>query len=259
MNRHLALSIACVFALYDTTLAAQSVPLPSTTVQLTGTDMRAAVATAGSTSTLLSFTVEGDTVGDNWFDVATSNPNVAVSLVLPSGTEMTTGNAASLGFTFTTVAPGTNDNAEIPSVLSLPGVHTFIQIPGGQPSGTYQIKGNAAAVTSDSAIIATYFSSSTAMVAALADAANYKIGDTVVLSGLVFDGTTPVTGATLTATVSSDTGAIWRRNRRSFAKCRRYLANFFTKRAGTTNPAGMTGRVVLRGFGKPFQSSVATL
>jgi hypothetical protein len=112
-------------------------------------------------------------------------------------------NATTLGFTFAIVPDGTNGNAEIPSALSLPGTHTSIQIPGGQPSGAYQIKANASAATDDVAVLATYFSSSTAATAVTTDAANYKVGDTVILSGLVFDGTTPITGATVTATVSA--------------------------------------------------------
>jgi hypothetical protein len=181
---------------------AQSGSSPSTALMLTGTDARSAVVPAGSTSTLLTFTVEEDTTGNNFFDVATSDPAVVVSILLPSSAEVTAANAPALGFTFTTAVAGTNDRVEIPSVLTLPGTHTIIQIPGGQVSGTYQIKANAGATTSDSGMLATYFSSSSAEVTAATDADNYKIGDTVILSGLVFDGTSPITGASVTAAIS---------------------------------------------------------
>jgi hypothetical protein len=58
-------------------------------------------------------------------------------------------------------------------------------------------------VTTDSGIIASYYSSSNVRTAATTNAANYKVGDTVVLSALVFDGSTPLTGATVTAAVSA--------------------------------------------------------
>ena len=116
---------------------------------------------------------------------------------------MTISNAASLGFGFNVSAPGTLDDAEIPSVFSIPGTHTVIQIPPGQPSGVYRIKADATNATKDSAILATYFSSSTTKVAATVDSAHHKIGDSVILSGLVFDGATPITNASVTAAISS--------------------------------------------------------
>jgi hypothetical protein len=182
---------------------AQGVPNSSTTLQLGASDARGAMAPAGSISTLLSFTVEADTAGNDFFDVVTSDPAVVISLILPSGVEVTSANATAMGFTLTIIPAGTNDTVEIPSALSLPGTHTTIQIPGGQTSGTYMVKANASAATAGAAVLATYFSSSTAKAAVTTDAANYKVGDTVVLSGLVFDGATPVTGATVVAAVSS--------------------------------------------------------
>src|SRR5262249_2224982 len=113
-------------------IVAQNVPYSPTTLVLTATDVQQAVVAAGSPSTLLSFAVEGDATGDNSIDVVTGNPAMVVSLILPSGFEVTAANASSLGFSFATSPPGTNDSAEIPSFLSLPGTHTTIQIPGGQ-------------------------------------------------------------------------------------------------------------------------------
>ena len=52
-------------------------------------------------------------------------------------------------------------------------------------------------------MLATYFSSSTVGVASTTNSANYKVGDTVILSGLVFDGATPIVGANATAAVST--------------------------------------------------------
>lgn len=63
------------------TAIAQGVPRASSTHQLAASDMHGAVVAAGSTSTLLTFTVEADTAGKNLFDVAASDPDVAVSLI----------------------------------------------------------------------------------------------------------------------------------------------------------------------------------
>src|SRR6266446_10507507 len=98
MNQR-AVSSGIVLLLGSAIAAAQGVPLSPTTLQLAASDLRSAVIAAGTPSTLLAFTVEADATGDNFFDVATSDPMVAVSLVLPSGTEVTSANAASLGFT----------------------------------------------------------------------------------------------------------------------------------------------------------------
>jgi hypothetical protein len=101
--------------------AAQGVPRNPTTGQLSPFDARSAVVPAGSTSTLLAFTLESDTTGGNFFDVSTSDPSVVVSIILPSGTEVTSANAASLGYTFTVVPDGTYAVAQIPSVFAFPG------------------------------------------------------------------------------------------------------------------------------------------
>ncbi len=85
-------------------ILAQGVPVGPSTLQLSGYDTRGSIVPANSSSTLLSFTFEGDSAGNNVFEVATSDPGVVVSLVLPSGMKVTSANAASLGFTFT-VAP----------------------------------------------------------------------------------------------------------------------------------------------------------
>lgn len=126
-----------------------------------------------------------------------------VSLILPSGAEVTSANAASLGFTFTVVAPGGFAGSGLPSILSLPGTHTIIQVPSGQVSGVYKIKADATNANADSGMIATYVPSSTVRTSATTDSANYKAGDTVILSGLIFDDTTPITGAIVTASVST--------------------------------------------------------
>ena len=121
---------------------AQGVPNSPLVLNSTGYDTRGSGVPANSSSTVLSFTLEGDTTGLNAFDVATSDSGVAVSLILPSGTEVTSANASGLGFTFT-IIPENASSDEVPSVLALPGTHTLIQIPGGQPSGVYNIKANA--------------------------------------------------------------------------------------------------------------------
>ena len=85
----------------------------------------------------------------------------------------------------------------------MPGTHTVIQIPAAQLSGVYTIKANATGANADSGIVATYLSSSTVRATATTHSPNYKVGDAVILSGLVFDNATPVVGAIMTAAVSA--------------------------------------------------------
>ena len=73
------------------------VPIASYTLEMPAYDVRGSGLPANSPSTLLTFTVEGDTEGKNAFDVLTSDPGVVVSLILPSGTEITSSNAVSQG------------------------------------------------------------------------------------------------------------------------------------------------------------------
>lgn len=203
MNGRALLTLVVLLFGCSETGAAQGLTRPYATGQLTATDAQGSIVPAGSTSTLLTFTLEADTTGKNFFDAATSDPAVVVSLILPSGTEVTSANAASFGFTFTVVPDGSYAGAEIPSVFAFPGTHTSIQVSAGQVSGIYKIRANASAASADSGILATYFSSSTVGVTATTNAVNYLVGGTVVLSGLVFDGVTPITGATVTAAVSA--------------------------------------------------------
>jgi hypothetical protein len=182
-------------------VAAQNVPRPTSTLAMSGYDVRGSGLPANSASTLLNFTVEGDTAGNNVFHVLTSDPGVIVSLILPSGAEITSSNAASQGFTYTALPDGTG--IDVDSVFSLPGSQTLIQIPGGQASGTYSIKANATSVNAVSEIIASYYASSNVRTGVTTSSSNYKVGDSVVLSGMVFEAGSPITGATVTAAVSA--------------------------------------------------------
>jgi len=55
--------------LSPTFLAAQNVPRPTATLALAGYDVQGANLPANSSPTLLNFTMEADTTGDNVFDV----------------------------------------------------------------------------------------------------------------------------------------------------------------------------------------------
>ena len=169
-------------------LPAQNVPLPTASLDFASLDARGSGLPANSPSTLLPFTVEGDTTGDNIFHAVTRDPGVIVSLILPSGVEVTNSNAASLGFTYT-VLPD-NTGSEVPSILSLPGTHILIQIPAGQASGLYSIKADATNVNTDSGILASYYPSSNVRAGITTDSSSYVVGSTMLLSGLVFDSTT---------------------------------------------------------------------
>lgn len=205
MKRSLLASICLAIGLfgYIPSMRAQGVPRLAADVDLSADDTRSALLSAHSGSTLLSFTVEADSTGKNLFDVATSDAGVVVTLILPSGTEVNNANAASLGFGFSVTPAGSLNGSEIPSVFLIPGTHTVITIPAGQVSGVYKIKLDASAANTESGVFATYFSSSTVRTAATTSSANYRTGDTAILSALVFDGATPVTGASVNASVSA--------------------------------------------------------
>jgi hypothetical protein len=175
MNTRRALCSVVVLFSLSINVGAQTVPNSPATVQMSGYDTRGSGVVAHTNSTMLSFTLEGDTTGNNSFEIVTSDPGVAVSLILPSSLEVTSVNAASLGFTFTTIPEGTVADDQIQLVFSLPGTHTIISVPGGQISGLYNIKANATSVIADSGIIATYYPSSRVRTLASTNSTNYKM------------------------------------------------------------------------------------
>lgn len=152
-----------------------------------------------SQATTVDLTVDESPEGGGVIDVLATQPGLVISLVLPTGVEVTATNAASLGFGFEiyTIAP------EAPSLLIspmlTPGTHTVFELPPGQVSGVYHVKADSTGVATETGLIVSYHSSSQVRAALTTTGAVYKPNDAVVLSALVFNGSTPVTGAAVTA------------------------------------------------------------
>ncbi len=186
--------------------SAQTIPYPSGDASLEISNTQVASIPPSTASTRIAMVVDSGRIGD-LFDIVTSNPNVAVSLILPNGTAITAANASPLGFTISTfVSAGSED---LP-LLSVPGTHTLIHFTGVQVAGIYQVEADSSAVSAESALFASYFPESSLGAAIAVEKREYKVGDTVVLAGLLFDGTKPVAGAAMAAAVETRFALGWR-------------------------------------------------
>jgi subtilisin-like proprotein convertase family protein len=199
--RFLILALIATLFCASTSLA-QVMRTGKTEVALKAQDSRAAVLAANS-NTALQFTVDSSS-GSDLIDVVPSDSSVKVSLVLPNGTEVGEVNPDASGFTYAVIPEGAFRDSSFPMLFTLPGKHHLFLLPETAPTGTYQVKVNASTVNSTSAVLATYISRSPIRAGLLADAHEYRTGETVVLTGLLFNGSSPVTNATITALVADD-------------------------------------------------------
>lgn len=166
-------------------------------------DVRSALISPGTASTLLPFVVDPSGQGGDQFHVISTDPVAIVTLLLPNGTEINASNAASFGYGYTLIAaapPGAN-NDSIPSPYSNPGTQTIIDLPQTPPVGNYQIRINASATTNKTLIVATYYSSSAISAGVITDQESYKVGEIAVISAFILNGGAPITNATVMAEV----------------------------------------------------------
>ena len=176
----------------------QIAPFQADGIHMSGTSTQLMAVPAVASPTLLNVAVDTSGAGGDFLDVAVGDPSVLISLITPGGTEVTAGNAASYGFTFSTYSADSSSDSLNP--LTSGGAHTLIQFSAPQISGTYQVKADASSASADTGMIVQYYSSSAVRTGAVADSPQYRLGDLVATSLLLFDGTTPVQGATVTAT-----------------------------------------------------------
>ncbi|MGH9901556.1 MAG: hypothetical protein ACRD68_07050, partial [Pyrinomonadaceae bacterium] len=189
---HLSLAAVC---------SAQVIGDATPRVQLTARNSQALIVPANSAASLTPFVADPETNGGDIFHAVSDNAGAAVSLILPDGTEIDAANAASRGFTHAVIPDGAFLDATLPSLLATPGTHTVISLPANAPAGTYHVKVNTSGVANETLIVASFISSSPIRTGLVTDASVYRVGDTVVLSGLVFDGPAPVTNASVVASV----------------------------------------------------------
>ncbi len=153
---------------------------------------------ANSASTVFPLKVTAVVEGRDVIRVGLTHPQLQISLITPASIEVTSVNAGSLGYEWTLL------NAATPS-LNIPfassaGDHVLIGLPAGAQPGVYQVKANATGIATDSGIQVTYWSNSGVRAGAVCDS-TVPTGSPITISGLVFSGTTPVTGAAVTDTM----------------------------------------------------------
>jgi hypothetical protein len=163
-------------------------------------------APAGVASTLIPFHVEVNGRDADGFDVTVSNAAAVISVILHNNTEVNVSNAASFGFEFEILAADSDavTSGLMMSNFSLAGTHASIRLPSTSTAGTYQIKINNSSVSTDTLVSASYITGSPIKVALAANSASYTVGTTVVLSSFVFNGSTPVTNATVNVLVMDE-------------------------------------------------------
>lgn len=158
---------------------------------------KVALVPPGSPSFLVPIVADPSANKQDTFDIVCDNATAIVALILPNGTEVNASNAASLGYKYATAT--FSSGSSVPIFTS--GTHTLIALPVGAPAGNYQVKINTLNAATDTLVEVSYYSSSPLRVALLTDAPTYRVNDIVILSGIVYDGATAVTGANVTVLI----------------------------------------------------------
>lgn len=170
-------------------------------VTMVARDSRAVSVAAGTANNLIAFSADPQNGARDVFHVITRESGLMVSLITPEGAEINAANATDRGFGYSVVNGNQHLNDQVMPAFSTPGTHTLFLLPSSSPSGTYQVKINASQVSAENVVIATYFSSSLIRAGLVTDAPTYRVGETVMLSGLLFNGALPVTGASVSVAI----------------------------------------------------------
>ena len=193
-----------LLALLTFALRAQVAPNPNLSATLDAFDARTAKVPGNTPSQLIPLTVDPPSAGgEEFIHIVSSNPNAKLSLVLPNAIEVNAANAAANGFTFTVASEAEAQAIDSPSALSLIGTHTLIEIAPTAPGGVYNVKIDTIGIAVPTDIAVLYFSSSQIRLGGLTSGAVYALGQQAVLSAVLADGTTAVTGAAITASVQA--------------------------------------------------------
>ena len=192
--------IGSLFAplLLPSLLAAQLTLFNTVNVATKPWDTRSLLVPANSTSSSVQFTVDASSQGGDTFDIVVDNPAVLIGLTTPGGTQVNSNNAAGLGYQFNVF---TIDASVTPNPFLILGTHTLVVLPAGSPSGTYVMTADATTATTQTLLLASYYSSSLVTAGLSTNASNYRLGDPVTLAGLIVDATGPITNAVVTASV----------------------------------------------------------
>jgi len=140
-----------------------------------------------------------DSTSNGMFSIFSTQPQPTITLIDPNGTQIDGSNADALGFTYQKVPGG---SLFLPDESDpVPGATTLIVLPATAALGTYQLVVDGSQLTADSVISASYTSSFSIRAGVVSDASTYHLGNSVLLSALLFDGPTPITGASIPATI----------------------------------------------------------
>ena len=199
LNIRTLIALLTIF-LISAVCSAQVINSPKLDAQLVAIDSYSELVPVG-TSCLIPFSADPSATGGDVFHVVSSTPDTNISLFLPNGTEITAANAVANGFEYATFQNDDNTGRIMPSLFASRGAHTAFVIPASSVAGSYSIKVVAPAGPEDTVVVASYLSSSEVRAGLIASAQFYRVGDTVLLSALVFNGESPVTNATVTAVV----------------------------------------------------------
>jgi hypothetical protein len=195
--------LACVATIISAVLQAQSLGNGPGHVGSSAIDVQVSIAPPFTAATYINQTVDASVNGNDIIDVVSSNSQVLISLILPTGVEVTPANAGGLGFVVSQPInlASTPATSGLFTPLDSIGAHTTFSLPAGSPGGVYQVKANSANISTATNITVNYFSLSGPTVGLAMSQTAYNPGQNAVLTAFVFGGLTPITGATVTATI----------------------------------------------------------
>ncbi len=205
-RRHVTRSILILctaLQLLATTAYSQIAQRTNPKVTLAARDSRALAVAPGSANNLIAFSADPQNGARDMFHVISQETGLVITLIKPDGSEINATNATQQGFGYSVVNGSEYLNNPVLPAFSTPGTHTLFLLPAFSPRGTYQVRINATQVTASNVVIATYSSSSLIRAGLVTDAPTYRVGETVTLSGLLFDGAEPLTGANVSVAIGA--------------------------------------------------------
>jgi len=194
--------------LFAATVCLAQIGVPSSRdIQLSARSTQAITVPPGTAAALIPFVVDPSTAGGDLFDVSVLDPGAVVTFLTPAAVEINAGNATGLGFFYVVTPAGAFNGTIIPSQFSSPGEHTILRLPANSPAGEYKVKINTQALSASTVALASYYSSSPVRAGVATAAQLYRVGESIGISGLLFNGAAPVTGATVVARIGDPTSA----------------------------------------------------
>lgn len=165
-------------------------------------DNRAAMLKPGDSPLELPYMADPAPGGGDVFHCILSDDGAVVTLLTPSGEEISESNGEAQGYTFSAFE-GIQNNSYLVGPASIPGFHTFIELPPGAKPGNYRLKVAPGALKKSATVRSFYNSSSSIRVALAPGVSAVQAGDPIAFSAMVYDGSAPVAGATVTLRIQS--------------------------------------------------------